>query len=206
MTVMYYGSKCIHLPTEIVELDGVRYYTADRDNVSEFLGDLVVNLTGMPNVPLATQIPHLAPHFDIAYKEIVVPWPDYEVPRVRPTFWLALHEFIKQNLWTEICFHCMHAHGRTGTAMSAMLVAIGGYSAKDAVELVRAFHCEDSVESPQQCHYLLEIDKHYNNREPSTDNYPVSTTMLTRVSTNQANNKQDDKDIYDVSGTNWGTS
>ena len=69
---------------------------------------------------------HIVRPFD---KEIIVPWPDFGLPSVEPTFWGALHAYARTykadlDKDVSVCFHCAAGHGRTGTALCSMLVAI----------------------------------------------------------------------------------
>ena len=147
-------------------IDGVDYYSADEDGVMYFQGDVVFNLTRTPNLPSAAIYPELHKHFDMPFREVMVPWPDFSLPRVKLSFWKALHTVVKRKKWKTVCIHCGHGHGRTGTAMSALLVANLRYTPLEAVNFVRHNHCEEAVETSAQCNYLMEIDMHYNKRVP----------------------------------------
>lgn len=171
-------------------IDGVDYYSADEDGVMYFQGDVVFNLTRTPNLPSAAIYPELFKHFDMPFKEVMVPWPDFSLPRVKLSFWKALHTVVKRKKWKTVCIHCGHGHGRTGTAMSALLVANLRYTPLEAVNFVRHNHCEEAVETAEQCNYLMEIDTHYNKREPLEENYPCPSMMF----------NWEDYDMVDTSG------
>jgi len=149
-----------------MKIDEVCYHGVGKKGAMTFMGDLMVNFTKESDIPSACNIPELAQHIDLGFKEeIMVPWPDFGIPLVRPTFWEALHNFIKKKGWGAVCFHCEAGHGRTGTALSAMLVAIQGYTPTEAVWHVRTHYCEEAVETHEQCDYLRALDKYYNDRE-----------------------------------------
>lgn len=169
-------NRCWHSPEHIFTMDGVDYYAADEHGVRKFEGDLVINLTSSPNIPQI--IPELKEHYDLPYEEIMVPWPDFGKPRVKMSFWETIHRVIKHKGCKTVCIHCGHGHGRTGTAMSCILVAMCGTSAIDAVDIVRENHCWEAVETAEQCCYIMEVDNHYNKRELTEKNFPLASMMV----------------------------
>jgi len=170
----YWSSSCKHDPAIIFSLEGVEYFGADAKGVEKFNGDFVLNFTKYRNTPDGNSFSALRKYFEMPFEELQVPWPDFDIPKIKIEFWGALHKYIKKRKWKRVCFHCQGGHGRTGTALAAMLVANAGYSPLEAVEWVRESHCEESVESPSQCEYLLEIDKHYNGRDSSEESLEAS--------------------------------
>lgn len=158
-----YSYGCNHTPTLIYAINDAYFYGSDASNVSDFDGDLVINLTGISNVPQSlVAIPELAKHLNVKYKEIMVPWADMSAPKVEPEFWRSLNKYIKDSNYTKVCFHCQAGHGRTGTALAAMIVANVGYTVEDAVLYVREEYCEEAVESYTQMAYLRLLDEYYN--------------------------------------------
>lgn len=165
----YRGSSCKHDPAIIFSYEGIEYFAADQKGVEKFGGDIVINFTKTRNTPGGNSFAALRKYFEMPFDELQVPWPDFGTPKVKIEFWGALHKYIKKRKWKRICFHCQGGHGRTGTALAAMLIANAGYSPLEAVEWVRETHCDESVESPSQCEYLLEVDRHYNGRDSAED-------------------------------------
>lgn len=53
-------------------------------------------------------------------------------------------------------FACVGGHGRTGTALAAMLIA-AGMAPEDAIAYVRQKHCRSATETPGQTPYLLHL-------------------------------------------------
>lgn len=84
---------------------------------------------------------------------IKLKWNDGGAPRALATFWKALWDVLPSGL-TVIC--CVGSHGRTGTAMSALLIA-NGWSAKEAITTVRELHCPKAVETKAQVEYLEDM-------------------------------------------------
>lgn len=168
---------CRHEPSLILEIDGIKYYASDAKGVEKFTGDMVVNFTTRSNLPGGNIPKNILKHIEIPFEEIMIPWPDFGLPKVKITLWKALHSYFKQKKLKTVCFHCEGGHGRTGTALSAFMVANIGYSALEAVYHIRDRHCEEAVETSEQCKYLQLVDFHYNNREPNKDEEPEPATM-----------------------------
>jgi len=174
---MMYEDFCYHMPEEVAEIEGIGYYCADKNGVSDFEGDVVINLTGNPNIP-QINIPELAKHVAAPYKEIVVAWPDFSIPRVKPTFWMALHTYIEKQGWKSVCIHCAGGHGRTGTAMAAILIGVAGQSMPNAVGYVRELFCDKAVETPEQCKYLCTLDEYLNKRKTDPKDMPEPSMII----------------------------
>lgn len=162
--------SCKHLPTEVFEIDGITYWAADADGISYFRGDLVFNLTSYANVTGAMKVPELSNHFDIAFEELLIPWKDGSIPQVKPSFWKAMHEYALSKGYKDVGVHCLAGHGRTGTMLAAIMIAIGRWDAKESVDFIRDRYCKSAVETEVQCLYLQELDYIYNDREPSEKN------------------------------------
>jgi hypothetical protein len=148
---------CYHDPKFITTVDFVSYFCADKDGVVHFNGDAVINFTGHANVPQLSHIPSLASHVDVPYEELVITWPDFGLPKVKPTFWKALHEYIKSRSWDKVCLHCEGGHGRTGTAMASILMATQMWPMDKAVAFVRNKYCIKAVETHSQIDYLCDL-------------------------------------------------
>ena len=178
---MYYTFKCNHAPTPVYAINGVIYYGSDLKSSAEFKGQLMVNFTSQPDIqPSLLHIPELAKHLELPFKEVMVPWPDMGSPYVKPEFWRALHAYVLKNKYEHVCFHCHAGHGRTGTALSAMLIANAGYAAPDAVEFVREQYCGEAVESFNQTAYLKQLDTMLNKNKYGGDTYkeePLPSTI-----------------------------
>lgn len=204
---MYYTLRCSHGPTAVYAINSVIYHGADFRGVSSFNGELVINFTSQPNIHSSlAQIPELAQHLVLPYKELMVPWPDMGVPCVKPEFWQALHKYIQDNKYEHVCFHCQMGHGRTGTALAAMLVANVGYSAKEAVEFVRQEYCKEAVETFSQTSYLQELDTTFNKRsyKEGSEESPVPSSVSIEVDLNSddggdANMGVDEEDSEEIS-------
>lgn len=156
--------SCYHKPQEIFEHEGISYHAADEDGVEEFSGGLVLNLTPRAHIVPSHSIPELKDHFDIRFDEVMVPCPDFGLPAVRDSFWEAIHKYAYDKGYSDVCVHCVQGHGRTGTVMSALLIALKGMTIRRAVSTVREDYCRMAVESEKQLSYLRELDRKLNGR------------------------------------------
>ena len=186
-------TSCNHTPKLLIDVDDVQYFASDAGGVTYFDGDVVINLTGVSDIPSSMKIPELAEYIDIGFEEIMVPWPDFGLPRVHMPFWEKLHIYIKSKGWKTACIHCEGGHGRTGTALCSILIAIGGYPVEEAVWRIRSTHCEKAVETSAQCGYLQLVDLHYNDRQPSDGTRPMSSMELERQKNLIEQNENDTK-------------
>ena len=81
---------------------------------------------------------------------VTLAWPDMTAPTyVGIRFWERLAQMMPED--TAIC--CMGGHGRTGTALAALLVA-DGCEGQEAIDRVRAEHCPRAIETKEQETYI----------------------------------------------------
>lgn len=87
---------------------------------------------------------------------VSIDWPDMGIPRLDRQFWEALAEDLSGVKGRAAVF-CMGGHGRTGSALSA-LIQVSNYQpaldSGDVIEWVRTHYCGDAVETPSQVDYL----------------------------------------------------
>ena len=166
-------SKCYHEPVLALKIDGIKYFAADAMGVREFRGELVLNLSGNPNLVSSERMPsELSEHIVVPFKEIMVPWPDGGVPLVKASFWQALHNYVRDNDYRNVCLHCEAGHGRTGTALSSMAITNLAWSTEKAINHIRAKVCRHMVETSEQCEYLLGLDYEMNGRLAKEEDLP----------------------------------
>lgn len=170
--------ECQHMPHPTTYLNEVLYYTSSRDGIMDFDGDLVINLTGIPNINNMDKYPELVEYIEYPFQEMLVPCPVFHAPKVKMDFWRAIHSFIESKKWKHICIQCDTAHGRTGTFLASLIIANAGMNAKDAVDLIRAEYCELAVETMEQCVYLQQVDEYYNKRKPTEENCPMPSLFF----------------------------
>jgi len=80
-------------------------------------------------------------------------WEDMSVPPVGLEFWSKLWDLLPQGITVITCFG---GHGRSGTALAALLIA-NGFSAMDAIDYVRTVHCNLAIETLEQEEYLARL-------------------------------------------------
>lgn len=158
---------CNHYPARIFSHDGIDYFASDEDSAHTFPGDIIVNLTKSPGIKTIStvyKIPELSDHLYKFTDEIIIGWTDFCSPPVKNTFWSALHLYFKNKNYKQVLFHCQQGHGRTGTALAAMLISLQKKQASKAILKIRELHCKHSVESEKQILYLLLLDNELNGR------------------------------------------
>jgi protein-tyrosine phosphatase len=162
----------------VIKIDDITYWCSDKEGSSEFHGDAVINLTGIPNIPQLSRFPELAKHIDVAYEEVVIAWPDFGLPRVKAGFWYGLHNCFKNNKWKDVCIHCEGGHGRTGTALSAIMISVLAWDVVRSIEYVREHGCWKMVETPAQTEYLWLLDKELNNSIVEENDVPSCALFI----------------------------
>lgn len=82
-------------------------------------------------------------------------WPDQGAPPIELSWWPRLLNLIKRDYMGHVIVTCVGGHGRTGTALTAlMLTDDPKLSVEEAVKMVRLYHCPKAVESIAQLKYL----------------------------------------------------
>ena len=97
---------------------------------------------------------------DYALKSEVVRmhWADRGIPPVGLDFWLKIVSMIKPQ--QKAIFACIGSHGRTGTALAAMLMAaVPTLTAEAAIKFIRKEHCSNAIETSGQERYLERLEK-----------------------------------------------
>lgn len=91
-------------------------------------------------------------------KVAVIDWPDFGAPR-DTDYTLETLEFIlnKAGEGKNVEVGCIGGHGRTGTALAAMLIMLGQDNADEAVKWVQTKYCEHAVESKSQEEWLWDL-------------------------------------------------
>jgi len=93
--------------------------------------------------------------------EKIVKWENYEAPKIPAAFWRKFWDWIDKG--NKALVYCMGSHGRTGTALSCLVVASEGVGAKEAIEKIRKLHCARAVESKRQKNYVKKVAGELNN-------------------------------------------
>lgn len=82
-----------------------------------------------------------------------IDWQDGSDPPFDITFF---EELIANTKRGAIVFACQGGHGRTGTAMAAMLIAGTGISAEEAINTIKKEYCDKAIETQLQYDWLCD--------------------------------------------------
>lgn len=179
-----YSAWCSHTPDTAnapIFTDGkINLYIADSQGARKAsdLFDVCVDGGGVLSVPGEYDLPSLFgdPKFSRALashvwkdtsKEIKkdgpriikIRWADRCAPPVYPSFWPALNEELhkaqaKMNRPLNVLTICQGGHGRSGSALVALMMCMTDYTPLDALTHIRALHCARAIESKDQHAYL----------------------------------------------------
>jgi len=106
----------------------------------------------------------LAAHVMTKPETIVIPWRDGGIPLLKPSFWGELVRLLPAG---KVVFVCQGGHGRSGTALSACLMAHFKGSAKWAIGLTRNAHCDEAIETKVQVEYLESLEAWIKANDPA---------------------------------------
>ena len=175
----HYGEFCFQVGN--IRVGGAKNggSTLKVDGV-DLLLDLTVHVTKFTEPPSPPKVdlpekyadlaPLLVPVVDKPEK-LGIKWNDRQAPPYPLAFFKQLIDTMEKNLkefnkgktkknhkkTASLVIACQGSHGRTGTAMAAILIACEGLSAKEAVEKVRKTHCWKAVESDAQAKWLVKV-------------------------------------------------
>lgn len=171
-SITKYVEKCRHNATPAFFIGdnqetGVTYYGGSQSKIEkEFFAPsewVVVSLLGYYSKYEKSIWAGMSPWKELSsYGQaptITIEWPDYGAPPVNAGFWSKLNDLCKATDIHKVLFYCVGGHGRTGTALSSVLVEVCGTTPKDAVKYVRDNYCKEAVESESQVEYLMELYK-----------------------------------------------
>ena len=171
-----FPAPCKHLGVTRVWAD-VPVFAAQKSEVYDTLHALVLDCTGKgaeTRAGFSTRAVSIAGDLAPRYEALValsvpeptyvtIDWPDGGVPPVQPGFWRELAHLLHAS-GDSIVVCCMGSHGRTGTALVALrmaMIALGHIVSEqtlgELVDEVRKSHCESAVETAAQVTYLRAI-------------------------------------------------
>lgn len=134
-------------------------YVANARNLSVSYTDLILDLAGSAEGYLNGFV-RGSQRFRALNELVHMPeivrlmWDDYDIPPVGLDFWLAMLPLLDGH----VTITCIGGHGRSGTAVAALLVA-DGWDAQKAIDHVRQTHCELAIETRYQEEYVLSLRK-----------------------------------------------
>jgi len=205
--------KCLHTPTLLFSREHVNYYIAAKpDRLDKapknavyvsFCGDYLNNhpvvvvhdarFLGLEEQSVQYSVPALC-----------VDWSDFDVPALKKTFWRVLHEKLAalDPKEVNVVFYCAGGHGRSGTAITAMLID-GTWNTDEALEYVRKGHCKSTVETSIQEDYLYQLDFELNGRKIPKKESVVTTYSTTPSSPTHKLTKREKKERRKLLCEQW---
>jgi hypothetical protein len=152
---------CSHPPQKVLIGEGFEVYAGKHIDCLPFIHEfpLILNCTGK-SIRRKHKIPLRALKKWETYskaREILLDWEDYEALELPFDFWRELLAAVKDNGGKLLVF-CVGGHGRTGTAIAALLIAMG-WKAEDARQWVWKNYCENAIENRKQELYLDELQR-----------------------------------------------
>ena len=84
-------------------------------------------------------------------------WPDFGVVPIEDFKGLILRVGQELIQGGPVEVGCIGAHGRTGTLLAGMLIAVEGYNAQDAILEIRERYCRKAVETESQMDLLNDL-------------------------------------------------
>ena len=164
----YKWEKHDHFPQQVIDGKTWGIWCGKATDVEYSVGqcndefDLLINLTGRS---IKGRDRHIIPIASmkkwetgpIQTPEMILDWPDFGIIDWPLEFWLELMTHIEENDM-NVCVFCVGGHGRTGTAICAMLIVGLNYTALQAVQWLRKNYCKKVVESKAQVDYLYNLE------------------------------------------------
>lgn len=148
----------------IITIDNKNFYIGGKDskyydvNLIVDFGGVFTGKSGKQSVVTIAPTEEMRIALDAFVKQfpdrLAIKWPDFGSLQVEPEFWPELFQQLPEG---NILFCCQGGHGRSGTALAAIMIAVSGFNNHDAVEFLRSAHCESVVETPSQEKMLAEL-------------------------------------------------
>lgn len=162
-----YRKFCDHPPQKVIDGKTWEVWAGARWDCLKHARrfPFVMNLTSMSITPEHhIPIPELAKWEGgkTAVKEIMLDWVDGEAIEFPIEFWVELRKYLIRNK-AKLLIFCLGGHGRTGTAVCAILIACG-WTSQGAIDWLRANYCKEVVETWVQECYLDDLEKQYQTR------------------------------------------
>ncbi|MHA2066963.1 MAG: protein-tyrosine phosphatase family protein [Candidatus Thorarchaeota archaeon] len=162
-------------PTLVFKAHGIEFWGAARDSLRYIIHDddidnlshtdLIVNCSGQEFktngfVKMAPDWVDLPESDEVAAQQVLLDWKDMSPPpaEISIDFWEDIVRQAKQNGITRIISCCGAGQGRTGTALSAFLMATGVVDEPDdAISYVRDVYSKNAVETQGQEIYVFSL-------------------------------------------------
>jgi len=142
------------IPDLVIDLAGV--YKKSADGYNNLVSHFAYGEAGLSDSKLGSKYKNLAKNLNNVINVphlLRIRWPDMGTIPVGKDFWSLLWKNMPKR--TTIC--CHGGHGRTGTALAALMITVQGTSPLDAIKRVREY-CPRAIETDGQEDYLHMLD------------------------------------------------
>lgn len=143
----------------IADAQGCRTYYDKYDVVldcGDILSDFQISSNPLKGDP--TLIDVVKPHIYQRAQVLQIKWADRASPLLYPKVWLELAKYFQAEGTPKrplrVLTACQGGHGRSGTSLTALMMALSTYDPLDAITHLRAVHCARAIESAVQHKYL----------------------------------------------------
>jgi len=163
------GSNWTHVheyPKAVFSIDGLEIWGSAKDKLNEAglnEQDLIINCTGITftSTPFVKAIPEWM-KLNYSTKtpdQILLDWSDFSPPprSIGIGFWQSIIAQAKTEKKKRVICCCTAGHGRTGTALAALLYSSAPANYDNSMEVVRFIkkvYCPEAIETDGQKNYI----------------------------------------------------
>lgn len=162
--------SCNHGITPIFNLgenteQQIEFCGATKDQIQTWELDattLVLNVSGYSMLTASNEMLRGPKEFDILreyipqqkVKELVLAWADGMSFGASAEFWQRFYDICRAEGYKKVIVCCLGGHGRTGTALAALLIANTEMDDFTAIDFIRKHYCDEAIETKAQENYL----------------------------------------------------
>lgn len=179
---------------------GIQFFGGGKSKFEKFefkKSDLLINLTGYtitikPPSPFVKSTPDFLKSLKKDNKDevlktedinqLILDWPDMKAPpsNVGLDFWQNIYEMSVQNNIERILICCTAGQGRTGTALSSFLLALGIEDCPlDAMDFIRDEYSKHAIEKSCQEEYVCNLVEDFDMADYDQWDGKTSSTVYT---------------------------
>lgn len=160
-----YGRKinCRHPKGSIFKIGKTNIYASSVLDIEQRDWALIIDCSGFlksASVPPLLHGPNTeGTQFNFKkffYDILSLPWQDLSSPLIKVSFWKYLTKNLPKG---DVAICCTGGHGRTGTALAAILMVARNKNADNAINWIRKQYCNNAVETESQINYLMKLEE-----------------------------------------------
>lgn len=154
-----YATACYHsTPTHVFDIGQSKIWAGTEAYIQDFPEPALIvdcsNLFGATTLLVPPGFEGLI-KYGLQLPILQIPWPDGDLPEVKPEFWQELVKLLPAG---NVYVCCAGGHGRTGTALAALrLLSVPATTVREAILEIRKVHCPEAIESDAQIKYLYDL-------------------------------------------------